>query len=108
MDHQPMLARGDGRNAATDNYEMQTVRGNCAVDEMVWCARARSTWLAARIANRAHDVFLEARRSLVGLDDRPGLEAPRGLGQGAVRRGLSGGAGQRAERGGAHSTGKDD
>src|SRR5215471_18930620 len=108
MDHEPMLAWIAVRNATIDDYEMQTVRGNRAVDEMVWRACARSAWLAARIANRAHDVFLELRRSLVGLDNRAGFEAPRRLGQGRVRQGLSCGASQRPEGGGAHGAGKND
>ncbi len=87
---------------------MQTVRGDGAVDEMVRRARALGTRLAVRIAQRAHDVFFEPRRPLVGLDGGAGLEAPRRIGQGRVRWGLGGGAGQRAEWGGAHRTGKDD
>ena len=75
---------------------------------MVRRARALGSRLAVRIAQSAHDAFLEPRRSLVGLDGRAGLEAPRRIGQRRVRRGLGGGAGQGPEWCGAYRAGKDD
>src|SRR5260370_39164305 len=74
---------------------------------MVRRARDRGTWLAARIAQRAHDVFLEPRRQLVGPDGRTGLLAPRSVGQGGIPQGLGSGPGQRADSPGAHRAGED-
>src|SRR5215469_504315 len=108
MDQQPMLVWVNVRDAAIDDHKMQAVWGNGAVNEMVRRARARRTWLAGRIANRAHNVFLEPRRQLVGLNNRAGLAAPRRLGQGCVRRGLGGGARPRAERSGAYGAREND
>src|ERR1700736_4101019 len=107
MDHEPVLVRIDIRGAAMRHHEMQTVRGYCAVHQMVRRARALGTRLAVRIVQRAHSVFLEPRGPLVGLDGRTGLLAPRRFGQGCVRWGLGSDPSQRAESTGAHRTGKD-
>ena len=108
MDHKPMLIRIDVRSAAPGHDEMQPVRGDRAVHQMVRCAGALSPWLPLRVVQRPHDVLLERRWPFVGPDGSAGLEAPRRIGQWRIRRRLGGGAGQRPEWCGAYRAGKDD
>ena len=59
MDHETMLLRIDLRFAAACNHEMQAVRRDRAVEEMVRRARGAAAWFELRIAQRAHDFLLE-------------------------------------------------
>src|SRR3954454_3496721 len=60
---------------------MQSVRRDCAVEEVMGGTRTLGTRLKARIAQRPRDGFLEPRRHLIRCNGRPGLEAPRSLSQ---------------------------
>jgi hypothetical protein len=59
MNHETMLLGIDLRFAAACDHEMQAVRRDRAVEQMVRRARSTATWFELRIAQRAHDFLLE-------------------------------------------------
>ena len=59
MDHQAMLLRVDFRFAPTGNHEMQAIRRDRAVEEMVRRARSAAARFKFRIAQRANDFLFE-------------------------------------------------
>ncbi len=107
VDHQPVLVRINVGSAAMRHDEMQPVRGDRTVQQVMRRACALVSGKPVWVVQAAHDVLLEARGPLVGLDRRPRLQAPRRIGQGAARRRFGGGARHRAERRGANRAGED-
>src|SRR6266702_4389109 len=77
VDRQAVPGRVDVRSPGVHDREVQAVRRERAVHQMVRSARVRSARLALGIAQRADDLFLEPRALLVGRGDSPGREAPR-------------------------------
>jgi hypothetical protein len=77
VNHQAVLVRIDVCVAGVRDHEVQAVRRDGAVDQMVWRARMLGTRLALGIAERARDVFLEPRRHAISWNEGAGLDAPR-------------------------------
>ena len=88
-----MLVRVDLGLAAARDHEMQAVRRDRAVEQMMRRARRAAARLELGIAERAHHLLLELRRLAIGRDGHAGREAP-----GAVRQRLGRGADQRGAR----------
>ena len=59
VDQETMLVWIDLGFAAAGNHEMQTVRRDRPVQQMMWCARRTATGLELRIAQRADDFLFE-------------------------------------------------
>ena len=59
VDQQAMLVRIDLGFAAAGNHEMQTVRRDRPIEEMMWCARCTAAGLELRVAQRAYNFLLE-------------------------------------------------
>ena len=94
VDHQAVFVRVDVRGAGVHDGEMQAVRRERPVDQLMRSACVRGAGFALRIGERAHDLSLEPRPLLVGRRDRAGHEAPR-----VVReRGRPCGSGERIAR----------
>src|SRR5204863_7250709 len=86
MDHKPMLARIDVRSTAPGHDEMQPVRGDRAVQQMVRRTSPLGSRQPLRIHQGAYYAFLEPRWLFVGPDGSAGFESPRRIGQRRVRR----------------------
>ncbi len=77
VDHEAVPVRVDIRRARVHDGEMQPVRRETAVDQVVRSARVRGARLALRIAQGARHLLLEPRALFISGRDRPGREAPR-------------------------------
>ena len=88
MDDELVLGRIDVRDAAMIDGEMQAVRRDRAVEQMVRRARMRIAEFAVGIAQRAHHVLLESRRRLQRRQGRRRSPGSMGVGER-----LGGGAG---------------
>ena len=81
MDDEAVLVRVDVGFAAAGNDEVQAVRRDRAVEELMRRARGAAARLEIGIAQRAHHLLLEFRRLAVRRDRHAGRKAPRAVGQ---------------------------
>src|SRR5262249_33312431 len=81
MHNQAVLLRIDVRVACVRNNEVQTVWRERAVEQMMRRASVLGAWLSFRVAERAHNVFLESRPCTVVRNGRAGPKAPRIVGE---------------------------
>ena len=102
VDDELVLGRIDVRHAAMADGEMQAVRGDDALEQMMRRAGARIARLVLRIVDGAHHRLLEPRRLLVRRNGVADLEAPR-----PVLERLGGGSGG-ADGARAHGAGQHD
>ena len=72
-----MLGRIDVREAGARHHEMQAVRRDRAVEQMVRRARLAGPRLVIGIGQRAHHVLFVFRRRFIGRYRRADLQAPR-------------------------------
>src|SRR5262249_56002008 len=77
VDDELVLLRIDVRDAAVIDREVQRVRRDGAVEQMMRRARMRVAELALGIAQRPRHALLESRRRLQRRRDLAELEAPR-------------------------------
>ena len=96
-----MLVRVDVGFAASCNHEMQAIRRDGAVEEMMRRARRAAARLELGVAQRAHHLLLEFRGLAIRGDGYAGREAPGTIGQR-----LGGGAGHHATHTCGSSAGK--
>src|SRR2546430_7975143 len=101
MDLMAVLLRIDIGVAGVRYHEAKAVRGGCALEQVMRRTAVLSPGLAVRVAERAHDAFLEARRYAVSRDIRARRAAPRVVGQGRGGRR----SGQRVARHGCRERG---
>ena len=103
MDHQAVLGRIDIRKAGSRHHEVQSIRGDRAIEQVVRSAGLLSARLAVRISERAHDLVLVLRRHAIGWDFFSGPHAPR-----IDRQRLGGSAGERTAGAGCSRARKQD
>src|SRR4051794_28826933 len=90
MDDQSVLGGVDVRKARARHDEVQSVRSDRAVKQMVRRARLLRAWLAVWIGERPHDLIFVLRRHAIGWDFfswdlAPGIDRQR-LGSGTGKR----------------------
>src|SRR6516225_2188630 len=77
VDHEFVFGGINVRYARMIDGEVEFVRRNRAVEQLMRRARVRVAEFAGGIAQRPHDVLFEPRRHLPGRHDRPKFETPR-------------------------------
>ncbi len=101
VDDELVLGRIDIRHAAVADGEMQAVRGDDALEQVMRRAGARVARLVLRIVDGAHHRLLERRRLLVRRNGVADLEAPWAVLE-RLGGGSSGADGASAHRAGQH------
>src|SRR3954471_692840 len=77
MDRQTVLSWIDVGKAGARNHKMESVRCNCAIEQLMRSARMLRPRIAIRVAARTNDLAFVLRGLPVSRDRRAGSKTPR-------------------------------